>query len=111
MGVAAGPNRRTWMRRGGVGSGLVLFAHLLGHLLNTAAGLISLAAMERGLDWMMAAWGNPVGRVLLYGALFVHFALSVSALYTRRSLRLSLMEATQFALGFAIPALLIGHVV
>jgi adenylate cyclase len=92
-------------------SGLVLLAYVAMHLLNHAFGLVSLGAMDDVLSYILVIWGNPVGQTLLYGSLLVHYALSVWALWERRSLRLRFSELSQITLGFAIPILLARHVV
>src|SRR5687767_9469384 len=67
--------------------------------------------MDR-LRFMLAAWWrSPVGGVLLYGSLLVHFALALVSLYRRSTLRMPLWEAAQIVLGLAIPPLLIVHIV
>lgn len=92
-------------------SGLVLFAYVLTHLLNHALGLVSLEAMEAGRQWFLALWRNPVGSVLLYGALLTHMVLALWALYERRRLRMPVAEAFRVVLGLAIPLLLTAHIV
>ena len=47
----------------------------------------------------------------LYCSFLVHYALAVYALWQRRTLRLSASELSQVVLGFAIPFLLVRHVV
>jgi adenylate cyclase len=88
-----------------------LFAYVLSHLVNHIAGLYSLPAMEAGRHWFLLAWRNPIGTFALYGSLAIHFGLAVWALYARRRLRMSLGELAQIVLGFAIPLLLLGHIV
>jgi adenylate cyclase len=92
-------------------SGLVLGAFLLTHLGNHALGLVSVAAMEQGREWFERLWRNPLGTILLYGSLLLHFALALEALYRRHTLRMPLQEAAQLALGLSIPFLVIPHVV
>ena len=92
-------------------AGLVLFVYVTTHLLNHALGLISLEAMDDGRGVFLAAWRNPVGQVLLYGSLLVHFALAHYALYRRRAMRMPPGEIARIALGLAIVPLLAGHVV
>jgi adenylate cyclase len=99
------------IRRLRLGSGLVMLAYVTMHLANHAVGLVSLAAMERVLAVVFAIWSNPPAKVLLYGGFLVHYALALSALWQRRSLRLRAGELLQLVLGFAIPILLIRHVV
>jgi adenylate cyclase len=91
-------------------SGLVLAAFLLTHFSNHALGLVSIEAMEAGRAWFNRLWRNPVGTVLLYGSVLVHFLLALQALYRRRTLRMPIREASQLALGLSLPFLLIGHV-
>ena len=91
-------------------TGLVLFAYVATHLINHALGLISLSAMGIGRSWFLALWRQPVGTVALYGALTVHFALGLGALYARRGWRMPASEAAQIVLGLAIVPLLAEHV-
>jgi adenylate cyclase len=92
-------------------SGLILFAYILSHFLNHALGLVSLAAMERALEWFYWTWGSRPGQLALYGALTVHFTLALYALWQRRTLRLRAPEAVQYLMGFAVPLLVVQHVV
>jgi adenylate cyclase len=91
-------------------SGLTLYVYAALHLVNHAVGVHSLAAAEAMLRVMVRAWTSAPGTVLLYGAAAIHVALAFQALYTRRTLRMPAVEALRYALGFAIPLLLIGHV-
>ncbi len=79
------------------------------HLLNHAAGLVSLAAADAGRQWFVAFWRSPPATLAFYGALLVHFGLALSALYERRSLRMPWLELARIALGFTIPLLLAVH--
>jgi len=92
-------------------SGLVMLSYVTMHLLNHALGLVSLAAMGRTLHWVMALWTQWPMQLLLYGSFVVHYGLALWALWQRRSLRLRPAEFAQLALGFAIPLLLVRHVV
>jgi adenylate cyclase len=92
-------------------SGLVMLAYVTMHLSNHAIGLISLRTMNSVLGWVVLLWGNPPAQVLLYGAFLVHFTLALWALWERRTLRLNIGELTQVVLGFAVPILLVRHVV
>jgi adenylate cyclase len=92
-------------------TGLVMLSYVTMHLLNHALGLISLAAMGRTLHWVMALWTQSPMQLLLYGSVAIHYALALWALWQRRSLRLRPAEFAQLALGFAIPLLLLRHVV
>ena len=92
-------------------SGGVLGLYLLGHFINIALGLVSLHAMERAGPWLGGIWHTLPGTVLLAGSLLVHFALTLRALYRRRTLRLTPREASQLGLGLALPFLILSHVV
>jgi adenylate cyclase len=92
-------------------SGLVMLAYVTMHLLNHAVGLISLRAMEDVLWYVFRIWTNRPAQALLYGSFAVHYALALFALWQRRTLRLRIAEAAQLVLGFAIPLLLVRHVV
>ena len=100
------------LRRIRLGSGLVLFAYVTSHYLNHALGLISLSAMDEGSHVFLAIWRNPLGTVLLYGAVLVHLLLALWALFQRRSFRgLSRGDWAQILLGFLVPPLIFIHVV
>lgn len=103
--------RRITLRNLRLASGLVLFAYVTSHLVNHALGNVSLAAMEAALDWIAPFWGLPGIGALLYGALAVHVALALWALYARPRYGWTTAEALQLALGLALPLLLVGHVV
>jgi len=98
------------IRRLHLATGLVLFTYLLTHQLNHALGLISLDALEAGSEVFLAVWRNPVGTVLLYGALLLHGGLALAAIYRRRRLAMPPWEAAQLILGLAIPPLLTLHI-
>jgi adenylate cyclase len=92
-------------------SGVVLVAYLLTHFANHALGLVSLDALEAGRRVFLADWRNPLGTILLYGALAVHVGLAFWSLYRRRSLRMPAWEATQLVVGLLIPPLLAIHII
>src|SRR5215218_2950578 len=91
-------------------SGLILFVFVGTHLLNHALGVFSLDAAETGRLVFMAIWRNPVGTVLLYGALITHVVLVLMALYQARHLRLPRWEIVRLALGLAMPVMLVPHI-
>src|SRR5438132_9833269 len=92
-------------------SGLVMLAYVTMHLLNHAVGLISLDAMENVLWYIFRIWTNRPMQLLLYSSFLVHYALALYALWQRRTLRLRASELSQVVQGFAIPFLLVRHVV
>ena len=92
-------------------SGLVMLAYVTMHLLNHAVGLISLEAMENVLWYIFRIWTNRPAQLLLYSSFLVHYALALYALWQRQTLRLRASELSQIVLGFAIPLLLVRHVV
>jgi adenylate cyclase len=92
-------------------SGLVMLAYVTMHLANHAVGLISLRAMEDVLWYIFRIWSNRPAQLLLYSSFLVHYALALYALWQRRTLRLRASELSQIVLGFAIPLLLVRHVV
>ncbi len=102
---------RVLVRRSRLGAAFVLFAYLVLHFVNHALGLVSLNAMETGRWWFIALWRSTPGTLALYGAVTVHGILALWLLYDRRTLRMPLWEATQYALGLSLPALLVAHVV
>src|SRR6516225_11075088 len=92
-------------------SGLVMLTYVTMHLLNHAVGLISLDTMENVLWYIFRIWTNRLAQLLLYGSFLVHYGLALYALWQRRTLRLRGSELSQLVLGFAIPLLLVRHVV
>jgi adenylate cyclase len=92
-------------------SGLVMLAYVTMHLLNHAVGLISLDAMENVIWYIFRIWTNRPVQLLLYTSFLVHYGLALYALWQRRTLRLRTSELSQLVLGFAIPILLVRHVV
>ena len=103
--------RRLTLRQLRLGTGLVLFAYILTHLVNHVLGNISLSAMDAGLTAVAAIWFNPLGLLVLYTGLVGHLLLGLYALYERRYFRVRLWEAVQSLLGLAIPPLLVTHIV
>ncbi len=99
------------VRRIRLGAALVLLTYLILHFSNHALGIISLDAMAAGRWWFLALWRSVPGTLALYGAIAVHGVLALWLLYQRRTLRMPAWEATQYALGLMLPALLVVHVV
>lgn len=99
------------MRALRLGSGLILFAYIALHLICHALGLNSLASAEAALRLSLKLWHSLPGSILLYGAAAIHFGLALQVVVLRPSLRMPLSHLIRFMLGFAIPLLLIGHVV
>ena len=102
---------RPTLRQLRLGSGLVLFAYVLTHLLVHALGNVSLDALETGLTVKVALWRTPPALLLLYGALLIHLVLGLYAFYERRFYRVRPAETAQLLLGLAVPLLLLSHVV
>ncbi|WP_160006470.1 adenylate/guanylate cyclase domain-containing protein [Rhizobium sp. 18055] len=99
------------IRRARLGSGLVMFIFAFLHFSNHALGLVSVSAAEDGRRFFTALWRNPVGSLLLYGAIFTHIGLVFRSIYVRRSLVMPKGELAQIGLGLTIPLLLIDHVI
>jgi adenylate cyclase len=92
-------------------SGLVLFAFVLTHFLNHAAGLISLDAMVTFDHWRIAITRSFLGTIVLAAALLAHVGLALAKLVSLRSWRLPGWQATQALLGLVIPLLLLPHLI
>ncbi|MBG03809.1 MAG: adenylate/guanylate cyclase domain-containing protein [Rhodospirillaceae bacterium] len=91
-------------------TGLVLFFFALTHFINHAFGLISVEATMQVQEGRTFIWRNPVGGVILYGALVVHIGLALHKVYQRYTLKMPLWEAIRLALGLAIPVFLLSHI-
>jgi adenylate cyclase len=98
------------LKKIGLFTGLILFLYVTTHLLNHTLGLISLEAMEDGRDIFLLIWRNPLGTLIIYGSLLIHFALAIWALFRRRNLSMTFSEATQLIFGISLPLLLAMHV-
>jgi adenylate cyclase len=92
-------------------AGLVLLSFLLTHLLNHAVGLFGIAAMNEVQTWRLAVTRTWLVTGLLLCAFFVHFALALAKLSMRSTLWLPPWELVQIVSGFAIPFLLLPHVI
>ncbi|WP_430473589.1 adenylate/guanylate cyclase domain-containing protein [Thalassospira lucentensis] len=92
-------------------SGLTMFAYVLTHLLNHAAGIVSPEFMETIDAFSTEIWQFPPLEILLLLSLVVHFILATGRLTTRRSLRLRKSEWVQMILGLCIPFLLFRHII
>ncbi len=101
----------TAIRRLRLGSGIVLFVYIALHLANHALGVVSLGLAERALGWSITLWHSRAGTALLYGAAALHFLLALRTVFLRRNWRLPPVEIVRLGSGFALPPLLIGHVV
>ena len=92
-------------------SGLVLMVFVIMHLVNHALALHSIDAAIAGAGIFKDIWRNPIGTLLLYGALLVHVILVVLKIYRRRSLSMPIWEACQIILGLLIPFWLAIHLI
>lgn len=92
-------------------SGLILFFFALTHFINHAFGLVSIEATMAVQEWRTLIWRNPVGGVVLYGALLAHVGLALQKIYGRYTLRMPIWEAIRLLLGLAIPFILLGHII
>src|SRR5918912_2239806 len=92
-------------------TGLVVACFVVPHFLNHSLGVVSIDAMDAVRAPLASWWRSAPGTVLLYGALLTHFALALSSLYRRTTLRMPRWEATQLVLGLLVPPLLIAHIV
>jgi adenylate cyclase len=93
-------------------SGLILFGFAMCHFLSHATGLLLLDVMDRvGRRVLLAPWHTWVGVLILFGAVFIHAALGLKALWRRRHLHIPAREAWQLGLGLTIPLLLIPHAI
>ena len=97
-------------RRLRITTGLILAIYIIIHLSNHALGLASLEAMESMRKFVTPFWRSPVGGLLIYSSLLIHFWLALMSLYRRTTLRIPAWELAQLVLGLSIIPLLAGHV-
>jgi adenylate cyclase len=94
-----------------LGTGLVLFAFLLTHLVNHALALISLDTAEAGAIWFKLLWRNPAGSTLLYASFLLHPLLGLFNWIRRGHYRgIAWQGWAQLLLGLCIPGLMALHV-
>ncbi len=91
-------------------SGLTLFFYVLTHLLNTALGVISFAALEAGREVFVAFWRGLLPTVLLYTALLVHLSLAYYAIFRRERLAMPPLDALRYLFGVLIIPLAALHI-
>ena len=104
------PDRQTIRNRLRLGSGIVMFVFVTGHLLNHMFGLVSVGAMQNATTVLLDPWRTWPGTVLLAGAFLVHIYIAISAFWRRRTFRLKRWEMVQLYFGLAIPPMLAAHV-
>ncbi len=92
-------------------TGVVLLVFVSLHLSNTALGLWSLQSMEVMRRGLTGFWGTGPAAFVLYGSFLVHFLLTLTGLFRRRSLRMPAWQVAQICLGLLILPLLFAHVV
>lgn len=91
-------------------SGLILFGYLLVHFVNHSLLVVSITTADRFLSLIHPYLTTPLVTATLLGALILHVALALLALWRRRTLRFTVQEALQYALGFAMPLALLPHI-
>lgn len=85
---------------------------LAGHLLNHSLGLISLNAMEFGRVVFLDVWRSLPGTMLLLAAIATHMVLVFIKMLSIHSYRrLPAREIVQIIMGFAIPPLILLHII
>jgi adenylate cyclase len=94
-----------------VGSGLVLAAYVVPHLINHALGVFSIELMDGFRELYAPAWRSLPGSLLLLAAFGIHFVLTLLALYRRSHLRMRASEAVRVVMGLLIVPMAAGHVV
>jgi len=104
------PDSQTIKNRLRLGSSLILFVFVTGHLINHALGLISLQAMQSATAVFIGPWRTWPGTIFLGGALVVHISIALWSFWTRRNFKLRSWEAVQLLSGLAIPPLLGAHI-
>jgi adenylate cyclase len=93
-----------------LGSGLILMAFVVMHMIAHIALLVSFEWADTALAVLMAPWRTIPGTVVLAAAFLIHYVNALWSIYSRRSLRMPQWEAWQFVSGFAIPLLLTLHI-
>lgn len=92
-------------------TGLILFAFVLTHLLNHIVLIFSIDAAESIRTYRSGFWRLWPFTLLFYGALITHMSLTLYKLTQRRTLKMTIWEACQLALGLITPWILLTHIV
>lgn len=103
-------NPTLFERRLRITTGLILAVYIIIHLSNHILGLVSFEAMENMRKFVTPFWRSPVGGLLIYGSLSIHFGLALMSLYRRNTLTMPTWELSQLVLGLSIIPLLAGHI-
>ncbi|RED53904.1 adenylate/guanylate cyclase domain-containing protein [Aestuariispira insulae] len=98
-------NRRFWH----LSAGLVMFFYVTCHLINHAAGVVSVDSANLAEEYLIELWTTIGGILLLSAAVLFHLGSALWVTFIRRSLRMPLWQWSQLLLGLLIPALLIEH--
>ncbi|MEM8878884.1 MAG: adenylate/guanylate cyclase domain-containing protein [Pseudomonadota bacterium] len=92
-----------------LGSGIIMFVFVTGHLINHMFGLVSVDAMQDATVVLLDPWRTWPGATLLAGAFLVHIYIAISAFWRRRTFRLKRWEMVQLFFGLATPPMLAAH--
>ena len=93
-----------------LGSGIIMFVFVFGHLLNHMFGLVSVRAMQDATAVLLDPWRTWPGTVVLAAAFLIHIYIAVSAFWRRRTFRMKRWEMVQLYFGLAIPPILAAHI-
>ncbi len=94
-----------------LGSGLILAAYVIQHLINHAFGIVSIEVAESYRLSVGAFFQSLPGLVLLYASLLYHLGNALISIYRRSSLRMPAWQWMQLLLGLSILPLLLGHAI
>jgi len=100
-----------YVLRAKTAAGVILFLFVATHLMNHAAGLFGDDALDKGQRLRMWVTRSTLGSAILWSAAAVHVLYALARLADRATMRLRPWEVAQIGFGFAIPILLIPHVV
>ncbi len=90
---------------------LIMLSFVICHLTAHCLLLVSFEDAEATRNVLMYVWRTWIGTTILASAVVIHYSNALWSIYVRRSLRLAPWLWTQLALGLAIPAVLMFHVV
>lgn len=94
-----------------LGTGIVLAAYVIQHLINHSFGIVSIDAAELYRNTIAEVFQSIPGLVLLYGSLLFHLIIALRSIYRRSSLRMPAWQWVQLLLGLSILPLLLGHMI
>ena len=90
-------------------TGIVILTYVFTHMTNHMVGLVSISFSDAMLEVIRSVLRISVLSIILYASFFIHAALGIYSLVSKRSFRMRKTDWIQLVTGILIPWFLIGH--